>query len=280
MRSLVYDELFIGGRWREPATSQRLSVISPHTEEPIGETPEGTAEDVDRAVQAARKAFDDGPWPRLSVDQRSEKIEKLAAVYTAQTDEMADLITAEMGSPRSFSRLGQATGAVAQMHLNMITAREFPWVERRRGLFGEVHVRRAPVGVVGAIVPWNVPQFLVAAEARARAARRAARSCSSRRPRRRSTPCRSPRCSRRSGCPRAWSRSCPAAGRSVSTWSAIPVWTRSPSPGRSAAGSAHRGAVRRTAQAGQPGAGRQVGGDHARRRRPRSTVAEPARSAA
>jgi acyl-CoA reductase-like NAD-dependent aldehyde dehydrogenase len=161
VRSLNYDELFIGGRWQTPSTTQRLSVISPHTEEPIGETPRAAPEDVDRAVTAARKAFDDGPWPRLSVGERLEKIEKLAALYTAETDEMADLITAEMGSPRSFSRLGQATGALAQMHLNMATAREFPWVERRQGLFGEVHLRRAPVGVVGAIVPWNVPQFLI-----------------------------------------------------------------------------------------------------------------------
>ncbi|MGH3674469.1 MAG: aldehyde dehydrogenase [Mycobacterium sp.] len=161
MRSLAYDELFIGSRWQTPATRQRLSVISPHTEEPIGETPEAAPEDVDRAVQAARKAFDDGPWPRLAVSDRMEKIEKLAAIYTTQSDEMADLITAEMGSPRSFSRLGQATGAVAQMHLNLATAKEFPWVERRQGLFGEVQVRHAPVGVVGAIVPWNVPQVLI-----------------------------------------------------------------------------------------------------------------------
>ncbi|HEX3547709.1 MAG TPA: aldehyde dehydrogenase [Mycobacterium sp.] len=161
MRSLNYDKLFIGGRWRTPSTRQRLPVISPHTEEPIGETPEAAAADIDQAVAAARKAFDEGPWPRRSVGERMEKIEKLAALYTAETDEMADLITAEMGSPRSFSRLGQAAGAVAQMHLGMATAREFPWVERRQGLFGEVHVRRAPVGVVGAIVPWNVPQFLI-----------------------------------------------------------------------------------------------------------------------
>ena len=161
MRSLNYDELFIGGRWQAPSTKQRLSVISPHTEEPIGETPEASPEDVDRAVTAARKAFDDGPWPRMSVDERMEKIEKLTAIYTAETDAMADLITAEMGSPKSFSRLGQGTGAVAQMHLNLSTAKNFPWVERRPGLFGDVHVRRAPVGVVGAIVPWNVPQFLI-----------------------------------------------------------------------------------------------------------------------
>jgi len=161
MRSHSYDQLFIGGRWQAPATGQRISVISPHTEEPIGETPEATRADVDLAVAAARRAFDDGPWPWLAVSERMEKIEKLAAVYTAQADEMADLITAEMGSPRSFSRLGQATGAVSQMHLNLATAKEFEWVERRQGLFGEVQVRRAPVGVVGAIVPWNVPQVLI-----------------------------------------------------------------------------------------------------------------------
>ncbi|MDG5483429.1 aldehyde dehydrogenase [Mycolicibacterium gadium] len=161
MRSLNYDKLYIGGRWQAPSTGQRLSVISPHTEQPIGETPEAAAEDVDKAVAAARTAFDEGPWPRLSVGERMEKIEKLAAIYMAETDAIADLITAEMGSPKSFSRLGQGAGALAQMHLNMATAKEFPWVERRPGLFGDVHVRRAPVGVVGAIVPWNVPQFLI-----------------------------------------------------------------------------------------------------------------------
>ncbi len=161
MRSLVYDKLYIGGRWQTPAGGRRLSVISPHSEEPIGETPEASPQDVDEAVNAARRAFDDGPWPRMTPFERMEKIEKLAAIYSGHTEEMADLITAEMGSPRSFSRLGQATGAVAQMHLNLATAREFGWAERRQGLFGEVHIRRAPVGVVGAIVPWNVPQFLI-----------------------------------------------------------------------------------------------------------------------
>ncbi|BBY83658.1 aldehyde dehydrogenase [Mycolicibacterium pulveris] len=161
MRPLSYDRLFIGGRWRKPATGQRISVISPHSEEPIGETPYAAPADVDLAARCAREAFDEGPWPRMSVADRMAKVEELAALYSAQTDEMADLITAEMGSPRSFSRLGQATGAVAQMHLGLATAKDFPWVERRPGLFGEVHIRRAPVGVVGAIVPWNVPQFLI-----------------------------------------------------------------------------------------------------------------------
>lgn len=156
-----YDELFIGGRWQQPSTGDRLAVISPHTEQPIAHAPAGGPEDVDAAVTAARHAFDCGPWPRLSVQERMGKIEQLAAVYGRHLDEMADLITAQMGSPRSFSRLGQAAGAASMIHLALAAARDFPWVERRQGVLGEAQVRRAPVGVVGAIVPWNVPQCLI-----------------------------------------------------------------------------------------------------------------------
>jgi aldehyde dehydrogenase (NAD+) len=229
VRSLVYEELYIGGRWQKPSTGQRLSVISPHSEEPIGETPAAAPEDVDKAVMAARTAFDEGPWPLLMPLERMEKIEKLAAVYSGHTDEMADLITAEMGSPRSFSRLGQATGAVAQMHLNMATAREFPWVERRQGLFGEVHVRRAPVGVVGAIVPWNVPQFLImpklipALIAGCTIVVKPAPE----------TPLDALWLAEmldEIDCRKAWCRSFPAAARRAKPLSAIPRWTRSRSP--------------------------------------------------
>jgi aldehyde dehydrogenase (NAD+) len=156
-----YDELFIGGHWRKPASPQQLAVISPHSEEPIGHAPAAGPEDVDAAVAAARRAFDHGPWPRMTPGQRIGKLEELAAVYGRHVDEMSDLITAEMGSPRSFSRLGQAAGAASMIHLNLAVARDFGWVERRRGVLGEAHLRRAPVGVVGAIVPWNVPQCLI-----------------------------------------------------------------------------------------------------------------------
>jgi aldehyde dehydrogenase (NAD+) len=155
-----YNELFIAGQWRKPANQQRLTVFSPHSEEPIGDVPVAAPEDVDAAVSAARYAFDHGPWPRLDPRERMRKIEDLAAIYTGHVDEMADLITAEMGSPRSFSRQGQAA-TVAMMHLTVAAARGFPWAERRQGVLGEVHLRRAPVGVVGAIVPWNMPQFLI-----------------------------------------------------------------------------------------------------------------------
>src|ERR1700748_2627547 len=156
-----YDQLFVGGQWRKPSTDQRLTVISPHTESSIGDVPAATPADVDDAVAAARHAFDHGPWPRLSPQERMRKVEQLATIYGGHLDEMADLITDEMGSPRSFSRLGQAAAAVSMIHLSLGVARDFPWTERRHGVLGEVHLHRAPVGVVAAIVPWNVPQFLI-----------------------------------------------------------------------------------------------------------------------
>ena len=155
-----YERLFVGGQWRD-GTGERIDVVSPHTEEVIAHAAGGSAADVDAAVRAARAAFDSGPWPHLSVGERIAAVEKLAAVYGSHVDEMADLITAQMGSPASFSRLGQAAGAATMMHLAVQNAREFPWTQRRHGLLGEAHLRRLPVGVVGIIIPWNVPQNLL-----------------------------------------------------------------------------------------------------------------------
>lgn len=156
-----YDELFVGGRWCKPTAPERLTVISPHSQQPIGYAPAAGPCDIETAVAAARHAFDRGPWPRLTPQERIGKVEQLAAIYARHLDDMADLITAEMGSPRSFSRLGQAAGAASLMQLTLAAGRNHPWVERRQGVLGETHLRRAPVGVVGAIVPWNVPQFLI-----------------------------------------------------------------------------------------------------------------------
>ena len=161
LRIPSYDKLFIGGRWESSSTAERISVISPYTEQPIAEAPSASVVDVNKAVAAARRAFDHGPWPRMSPLERMAKVEKLAAVYGGHVDDMADLITAEMGSPTSFSRLGQATGPLSMMQFALEVGRAFPWQERRQGWLGEVHLRRAPIGVVAAIVPWNVPQCLL-----------------------------------------------------------------------------------------------------------------------
>ncbi len=161
MKIPSYDRLFVGGRWREPATDAHIDVVSPHTEEAIAYAPLGSAADVDAAVRAARKAFDEGPWPRMTPEERIAKVERFATVYGGHVDEMADLITAQMGSPASFSQLGQAAGAASMIHLAAAVGRKFRWAERRQGVLGEVHVRRAPMGVVGVIIPWNVPQCLL-----------------------------------------------------------------------------------------------------------------------
>jgi aldehyde dehydrogenase (NAD+) len=161
MKIRSYDRLFVGGRWCEPASDALIDVVSPHTEEVIAHAPAGSSADVDAAVRAARKAFDQGPWAAMEPDERIARIERFAALYAEHLDEMAALITAQMGSPASFSQLGQAAGAASMIHLTAVKARGFPWVERRHGVLGEVHVRRAPMGVVGVIIPWNVPQCLL-----------------------------------------------------------------------------------------------------------------------
>jgi len=156
MRS--WDRLFIGGEWAEPSSSSRIDVISPHTTEIVAHCPEATTADVDRAVQAAGRAFASGPWPRLPPNERLRALQRLLDLYTANMTEMGLLITEEMGSPISF---GQAGAAWMTLKTMISIAETYPWEERRPGAFGDVLVRREPVGVVAAVVPWNVPQFII-----------------------------------------------------------------------------------------------------------------------
>jgi len=154
------DKLFIGGRWVEPATKKTIDVISPHSEELIARVPEGAEADIDAAVDAAREAFDRGPWPRMSPQERMEIVQRFADIYASRLEETADLITEEMGSPFSFSRVGQSPPPMLMLQAFLAAGAEYPWEETRQGVFGgQVIVRREPVGVVGAITPWNVPHF-------------------------------------------------------------------------------------------------------------------------
>jgi betaine-aldehyde dehydrogenase len=162
MTSLDRDALFIGGQWAKPATGAMLEVVSPHTEEVVARVPEGTPADIDAAVAAARKAFDEGTWPRLSPEERIEKVQAFSGLYAGKLAEMAEVISTEMGSPISFSNLAQAPAPWMQIEAFLKVAREFGWETRRSGALGpEVVVRHEPVGVVAAIVPWNVPQFTI-----------------------------------------------------------------------------------------------------------------------
>jgi aldehyde dehydrogenase (NAD+) len=158
----TYEQLYIGGDWVEPAGTGVIDVISPHTEEPVGRVPEATTEDVDRAVAAARRTFDESDWSRMTFAERAATIQRFADVYAARLDDMAGLITEEMGSPITFSQLAQSPTPWLMLTTFLSIGAEYPWEERRPAALvgGEVIVRREPVGVVGAIVPWNVPQFV------------------------------------------------------------------------------------------------------------------------
>jgi len=157
-----HQRLFIGGEWVEPAGTGTIDVISPHSEELVGRVPEGTPADIDRAVAAARDAFDNGEWPRLSPEERIAAVQKFSEVYAAHIPDMAAVITEEMGSPITFSNLAQSPAPWMMLNTFLQIAAEYPWEERRQGVLGsDVIVRREPAGVVGAIVPWNVPQFVI-----------------------------------------------------------------------------------------------------------------------
>ncbi len=157
----VQEKLFIGGEWVDPAGSDVIEVISPHTEEVVGRVPEGTTADIDRAVQAARTAFDEGEWPRMAPEERIAAVERFAELYAARMMDMAQVITTEMGSPISFSQLAQSPAPWMMLNTFIQVAKDLDWEEERTGMLGSpIIVRSEGVGVVGAIVPWNVPQFV------------------------------------------------------------------------------------------------------------------------
>jgi aldehyde dehydrogenase (NAD+) len=155
-----FDSLLIGGQWVAPSGTQRIEVRSPATLEVVGWVPEALEADVDVAVAAARHAFDRGPWPRTSPEDRAKVIAKFTELLTAKVDEIGGVITDEMGAPTSTVQMMMWTPAQAVLGVYNGLVSSFPWEETRTGLFGETKVRREPVGVVAAIIPWNVPLFI------------------------------------------------------------------------------------------------------------------------
>ncbi|TQS42028.1 aldehyde dehydrogenase [Cryptosporangium phraense] len=157
---LTYDSFFIGGEWVAPSDTSAFDVISPSSEEIVGRVPEAQKADVDAAVAAARKAFDEGPWPRSTPEERADAMARLSGIINEKLEDFARTISTEMGSPIQFSRFGQVLAATMALDFYAGLTRETQWEETRAGLLGPTVVRRAPVGVVAAIVPWNVPLYV------------------------------------------------------------------------------------------------------------------------
>src|ERR687883_559971 len=155
--------LFIGGEMVKPEAEDVIEVISPATEERIGTAPSSTLGDIARAVRAARAAFDDGPWPRMSPQERADALEPFGEYLRTRVPEIAQLITEEMGSPISFSNRLQAPVPVMLLDYFRKLVTTFPFEEERAGVSGRARILREPVGVVGQIVPWNAPLILTMA---------------------------------------------------------------------------------------------------------------------
>jgi aldehyde dehydrogenase (NAD+) len=155
------DTLYVGGEWVAPAGTNTIEVISPTTEELIARVPEAAEGDVDRAVEAAKAALA-GPYPLLTPAERAGYLRKLSLAIQARSQELADTITAEMGSPSSWALMGQVYSASMVLDGWADLTETFPFEELRAGALGPVLVRKEPVGVSAGIIPWNVPLFIVA----------------------------------------------------------------------------------------------------------------------
>ena len=154
----VRDRIYIGGEWVQSGGSGVLEVTNATTEQVMGSVPEGTVEDVDAAVAAARAAFES--WSQTSVQERADWMQRIAEALGARMGEIAELIAQEVGMPVKLSNMIQAglpTTTFASMPQLLA---EMPWEEE----VGNSLIVREPVGVVGAITPWNYPLHQIAAK--------------------------------------------------------------------------------------------------------------------
>jgi betaine-aldehyde dehydrogenase len=160
----VYDRLFIGGEWVAPAGTGTIEVVNPTTEEVAGRVPEGSNADMDKAVDAARRCFDESEWAHMPATERAAIVTKVSEAIKAEMQPLAELITTEMGSPVSWGSMAQVFAPSMIFDYYAGLAADYAFHDLRPGLMGQVLVRSEPVGVVAAITPWNVPLFLAAAK--------------------------------------------------------------------------------------------------------------------
>ncbi len=144
-------QLYIDGAWVASSGTGTIDVVNPATEEVVGRVAEGTPEDVDRAVAAARAAFE--TWSQTSVDERAKYLSRLHEALTARAEEVAATITEEMGAPIKFAQLVQAGLPVTTLGTYAQLVAEYDFEET----VGNSLIVKEPVGVVGAITPWNYP---------------------------------------------------------------------------------------------------------------------------
>src|SRR2546423_6465963 len=155
----AYDSFYIDGEWVAPTKKGSIEVLSASTEEVIGTVPEGTPEDIDKAVQAARRAFDAG-WGYQTPAERGEWLTKLVGALGGKSQDIATTISMEVGTPISMSTMIQAG-------LPMMVTNSYSELAQKVTLEEEIGnslILREPVGVVGAITPWTYPLHQIMAK--------------------------------------------------------------------------------------------------------------------
>ena len=155
--------LFIGGKWVSPLSETQISVVSPATEHVFVRVAEAGEQDMRRAIAAARQAFDEGPWPRMSHAIRAEYLRQIAAALRQRAADTSEMWTREMGIVHSFAYgTMQAIPGIFDYYAGL--ADVFPFQESHAPTAGgnAGWLIREPVGVVGAIIPWNAPMALIA----------------------------------------------------------------------------------------------------------------------
>lgn len=149
----MYDcrRFFIDGEWLTPAGRKESLVINPATEQPVGKILLGTAEDVDAAVKAARRAF--GTFSQTTREERIALLERIVKVYEANIERLAQAVSDEMGAPMTLAVQAQAGSGFRHLSTALTILKDFEFEER----LGTTLIAREPIGVCGLITPWNWP---------------------------------------------------------------------------------------------------------------------------
>jgi len=155
------DRLFIGGQWVKPAAGGEIELVSPATEQVFAKVAEAREADMDAAVAAARKAFDEGPWPRLTHAERADYLRKMADILEPRIPQLASAWTEQIGGLAAMGP-GMHFGGVMQYRFYADLAATYEFERRQPSMVGGTAVIvREPVGVVAAIAPWNAPFMIM-----------------------------------------------------------------------------------------------------------------------
>lgn len=155
-----YGRLYINGEWHESSSGERIDVVNPATGLTVATVASGTTADIDAAVSAARTAFDDGRWSKLSGRERSRVLNRISALMREREDEIALAESIDVGKPITFAHVVDVATAADQFEYMAAMAQQLDGSVRETPLPTHAYTRREPLGVVAAITPFNFPLIL------------------------------------------------------------------------------------------------------------------------